>query len=157
VIPINLDLALCTRRGYLGRVQVHDFPARAGPTKYDRSSIKKTGSVVQMESRDRTITESLKLHVLWLNMHVRCGGFLTPNLFKNDFESLLKFNASACALGECSRIENGRVVVESLAESFPVEIIERLNKLRQRISKLRFRRFRSLSLRENSCVHQQRD
>lgn len=57
--PINSDLALRTRRGYLGGVQVHDFPAGSGLSKYDRSSIEETGSVVQMESRNRTIADYL--------------------------------------------------------------------------------------------------
>jgi hypothetical protein len=53
---------------------VHYFPTRLGPGQYDGPSIEKSGPVIQVERRNREIAEHLKLHVLWLQVHIRGSG-----------------------------------------------------------------------------------
>jgi len=68
---VGFGLALRSRRRYLGSMQVHYFPTCLGLSQYDSSSIEKSGPVVQMECRNRKIAEHLKLHIFWLNVHIR--------------------------------------------------------------------------------------
>jgi hypothetical protein len=74
-VRVDFGLGLRSRRSYLGSMEVHDFPTRPGFSQHDSSSIEKSGPVVQMECRNRKIAEHLKLHILWLNIHIRAAVF----------------------------------------------------------------------------------
>ncbi len=133
---------------YLGSMQVDYFPTCLGLCQYDSSSIEKSGPVVQMECRNRKIAEHLKLHVLWLDVHIRGCCFPAANLLEDHFKSLFKFSASVCALRKCSRIEDSSVVVEGQTKNLPVEIIEGGDEPRESISDFQFGRHRTFCLRE---------
>ena len=91
---------------------MYDLPAHAGLVQHDGSAIEKSGSVVEVERRNREIAIDLKVHILWLNVHVWSHRFLATNLTENYFEGLLKLITSVCELGKSPRIEYGRAIVE---------------------------------------------
>jgi len=74
--------------------------------------------------------------------------FPAANFLEDHFESLFKFSTSVCALRKCSRIEDSSGVVEGQTETLPVEIIEGVDELRERISDFQFGRRRTFCLRE---------
>jgi len=135
---IGFGLVLRARLGYLGSMQVRYFPTRLGLGQDDRPSIEKSGPVIQVEGRNRKIPEHLKLHVLWLDVHIRGCRFPAANLLEDHFESFFKFSTSVCALRKCSRIEHGSVVIEGQTESLPVKVIEGVNEFGEGLPDLRF-------------------
>jgi hypothetical protein len=50
---------------------MYDLPTQPGLVQCDGSTIEKSGSIVEVEARNRDITIDLKVYILWLNIHIR--------------------------------------------------------------------------------------
>ncbi len=123
---------------------MHNLPAFVGSIEHNRSSIEKSGPVIQMKCRDCNISKDLKLQIFGLNVHVRRFRLAAANLIEDQFECLLEPIPPTGALREAARIEDGGIVRKCETKRLPVEIVERTDELCQGSSNLRLRpvRFR---------------
>jgi len=117
-------------------MQVHNLPGIVGLIENDRSSVQKSGSVIQMEGSDGNISKRLNPHVFRLDIHVWRFRFVTTNLIEDDLESLLELGAAVGALGERARIKHGGIIRERQAEGLPVEVVECHHEVRKGFSNL---------------------
>ena len=119
-------------------MQVDNLPSGGLLLQNDCAAIQESGTIVEMEGRNRYCSYHLKLKVSRLNIDVRRMCAARPNSVKYLLEEPLEFIASLGATGKLSRIENCRVVGKCGAKAVPIQIVECLDEIRKGLPDLCF-------------------
>ena len=78
-----------------------------------RAAVEKAGPVREMKSHDgHSVASILDQKIFGLDIHVRRRRSVAADLFEDRLEGVLEFRSSVSPRGNCSRIEDGSVIVE---------------------------------------------
>src|ERR1700758_2641376 len=129
-------------------MQMYYLPPLLRLVQHNSSSIQESVPIVEMKGHNRHLPEDLYSYSFRLDVHVWGCGFAAANLLEDGLERLLKFSTPVCALGHCTRIERGGIIIKRQSKTLPIKVIKCPNKPGERIFDLRFHR-RGLGLSED--------
>lgn len=102
-----------------------NLPFAVSPVPDQRAPIEKSRPVIQMKGDDGdSVADILNQEVPGLDIHVWRRLPIAADLFEDSSEGAFKFCASVGPRGDRAGIEDGGIVLERLAESVPIEVIE---------------------------------
>ena len=108
---------------------MRDLPHSPSLSEDQGSAIDEPRAVVQLKRDDRGLADDLDSQFARLEVHIRAGSSSRMDLFKDQAKVCFNLGATVVPLRGASRIKNGGIVGERIAEFFLLQIVQRRNEL----------------------------
>ena len=113
---------------------MRDLPHSPSLSQNQGSAIDEPWAVVQLKRHDRRIANDLDSQVARLEVQIRPGSSSRTDLFKDQAKVCFILGATVGPVRGASRIKNGGIVGERIAELVPLQILERRNEFGEKRS-----------------------